>query len=122
MVILATLASIELFEDAALPPCLDHKYKIIKVAPDGACFWSCLWLATQATIDEIASWYIRPRGETGFATGTIDSRRESVVVWTWVSGLKDMPPDCRERFGRHASAEEPDIVAPLRTGTAHGIS
>lgn len=108
LVLLATLASVEMFDGIKPPPQLLHKFTTVRVAPDGLCLWSCLWLAKKAYMDDVVSWFHRPRSEGGFALGA-DCRREAKVVFNWACGLEDMPASCRERLEKRVSAEEEDL-------------
>lgn len=108
MVILSTLASIEFYEDVIPIPRLCHQFTEIKVAPDGRCFWSCMWLARAAFTDDAIAWFARPRSELGHALGQ-DSKRESMVVFQWAKKLENMPRLCRERLETSVSVETEDI-------------
>lgn len=111
MVMLAALVSIEFYEDMPLPPQVNWKFTVIKTAPDGLCFWTCMWLSTEAHTDEVIAWFTRPRSEQGFAVGKADSSRESKVVFKWATGLQGMPTSCRQRLENRESADDPDLVA-----------
>lgn len=108
MVILATLASIEFYSDVTPIPRLLHQFTEIKVAPDGRCFWSCMWLAQAAFTDDVIAWFACPRSELGHALGE-DSKRESLVVFRWASKLQSMPVLCLERLEKSVSVETEDI-------------
>jgi len=110
LVLLATLASIEFYPESKIPPQLGSKTTIIPVPADGMCFWSCLWLATEATVAEVYAWFKRPRNRVGMASSK-DGAVEMQRVKDWANSLAPkMHRWCQQRLKNGLSAEHEDIV------------
>ena len=110
MVILATLASVEFFDHVKIPTQLNHQFVELRVAADGLCFWSCLWLSVVANSCETVAWHIRPRNASGFAAGD-HCETERKVVFEWAHSFSaTMSSSCRKRLEGHISVEDEDIA------------
>ena len=97
MVLLSVLSSVELYEEASLPPRITFRYVFINVPADGRCFWSAMFLGFRATPRQIWGWSQRQRSKQGFANEP-DSSYEKDMVLEWSMRLVDMPQPCRERL------------------------
>ena len=106
--LLSVLACIELYPDDKLPPRLNFSYKLVEVPADGRCFWSCLWLGSQATKFQLYAWYHRKRNPQGIAEGKEDAGREKDLVCHWALRLVDMPQSCHNRLMRGECAQQSD--------------
>lgn len=110
LVILFVLASIEFWEPSQLPPKLNYPYIELHIPADGRCFWSSLFLGTEASSAQLWSWAHRARTTTGFASGE-DMALEKNLVWEWLQGLlPHMDPACRARVESFECAVHDDIV------------
>ena len=107
--LLACLGCVEFFEANNIPPQLTSTPMILKVPPNGICFWSCLWLSTAASRAEILGWHMRPRSRLGFASFE-ETQTESNVVKTWAKQLPMIPQDTLDRLLNNHSAEDQDIA------------
>lgn len=111
LVLLATLASIEFYPECQIPPSLSSKTTVIPVPADGSCFWSCLWLATEATPAEVFGWFKRPRNKVGMPSSK-DGFAELQKVKSWAHSLESrMHRFCQQRLKHGLSAEHEDIVS-----------
>lgn len=110
LVIASVLASVELWPPELRPPTMQFAPQVLKVAADGRCFWSSLWLATKATKTQIWSWAHRVRNGCGFAGGN-DLKVEKELVWEWLETLLEtMPEGTQERVKNSIPAENDDLV------------
>lgn len=107
--VLATLCCIELFPIHKLPPRIAWSYRLVDVAPDGRCLWSCIWLAVGASQSDLVGWYMRERSPTGFAIHKKDASWEKEVVLKWAIKLTDMPPNILERLTHGHCATEKEL-------------
>ena len=111
LAILATLVSIQFWEEELIPPSISFHPRVVQTAADGRCFWTSLWLATQATPTQLWSWTKRARSQTGFAQGD-DLMLEKKLVWDWLKNyFNDMPPETKFRVEKAICAEHEDHVS-----------
>lgn len=108
--ILACLSCIEFYPIDKLPPRLLMEYQLIKVAADGRCFWSCMWLATTASKKQLWGWFNRQRTSQGVAFTKSEANMEKDNVVDWALRLTDPPPATRERVMKGESAIMEDLV------------
>ena len=110
LVMLSVLASIEFWEPCQLPPRISFPYLELQIPADGRCFWSSIFLGTQASSAQLWSWAHRARNSTGFASGE-DMLLEKNLVWEWLQQLlAHMDPGCRARVESFECACHDDIV------------
>ena len=111
LAILSLLLSVQLHEEDSLPPSLSFKHFVVKCPADGRCFWSALWLATQASPTQLWAWAHRSRNTTGFAQGG-DIVVEKNLVWDWLKQyLNDMSPSTKNRVQNSIPATVEDHVS-----------
>lgn len=109
MILLAALGSIELLGEQL--PTLRNS-TVVKVPPDGRCFWACLFLGC-ASKRAVWFWHRRPRSSLGYASAA-DGKAEAEKVLLWAMDLgrvcnRMMPRATRGRLRDGKSAEHEDI-------------
>lgn len=112
MVLLAALSSIELYETPAPPekrvpsPCI-----IFATQPNGRCFWSCLFLALAASLEQKSLWRLTPRNTNGYPIhqGRLKSEDEMVKSWALSLNKGDIPETIKERIEQSHTAEADDM-------------
>ena len=119
MVLLSVLSSMELYEEASLPPRITFPYAFINVPADGRCFWSAMFLGVRATPRQIWGWSQRQRSLQGFANEP-DSTYEKDMVLEWSMRLVDMPKPCRERLFSGACAISADMALRYKKPNMEG--
>ena len=114
LVILAVLGSIEWHDECKLPPQLSFPHTRIRIPADGRCLWYCLWLGTEAMIEQVYAWHQRPRSRVGFASGE-DGAIEKRTVTAWLNRLSaEMPRECLRRAQKQECAVHADLAPWLR--------
>ena len=118
MVILAALACIELYDDESMDTKeiqLPAESIVIQTASNGLCFWTCLYLAVQASPPEVFAWFVQPRNTNGFPSAT-RMKEEDQTIYLWAMGLKQvfqdhhpMPEGTRHRLRNKISATHEDM-------------
>lgn len=100
MVILALLASVELFQEMSIPKQLPSPVIVLRVQSDGLCFWSCLYLHLVATKRERFFWFHRARNPQGFPLESQHANQETKTVRSWALqiGNGDMPETTKQRI------------------------
>ena len=112
MVILAALTSIELYAEDNKPPRVGPAV-LVRVPADGLCFWSCLYLAANATPRELWAWNKRSRNTLGFPANQ-EYAVEQDKVFLWALGLSricniEWPSCTKHRMRNKRSAEHEDM-------------
>ena len=114
MVTLAALACIRRYDENCHVPAVPPNSVSIEVAPDGICFWSCLFNAVAADASQLLGWYQRPRLASGMAASAPDAQKEVDTVRDWAISLDSppgtMPRRCRRRLVTGECACFSDIV------------
>lgn len=100
MVILALLASVELFQEVSIPKQLPSPVLVLWVPSNGLCFWSCLYLHLVATKREQFFWFHRARTPQGFPLESQHVKQETETVRSWALqiGNGDMPESIKNRI------------------------
>lgn len=110
MVLAAVLAVTEFFGDTPLMHSLPAVV-CIPVQPDGACFWSCMWLACAASDREKFLWYHRPRSAQGYPESPEARLEEDRLVSEWALNLDggNVPSEIKKRIRGKENATNEDI-------------
>ena len=110
MVLAAVLAVTEFCPDDTIPASLPQVFQL-PVQANGLCFWSCLYLACQASDREKWLWLSRPRSATGFPEFASVATLEDTLVTEWALSLNDgnLPCETRDRIEKKESAIHSDI-------------
>ena len=111
MVLLAALSCIR-FYGKDTPPAQLPAFEALRVNPDGLCFWSCLYLAQEASPARVLGWYSTPRLSNDAASGD-EGKRQTEEVRDFALKLDEpqsaMPRRCRRRVITGESANISDI-------------
>lgn len=113
MVILAALASLELFDELQVQRSLPSPCLVFHLRADSLCFWSCLYLELAASKRQQFFWYHRARNPQGLPLDPKHCEEELSTTRSWAlqQGNGTMPSDTKERIEAGKIAHHDDIEA-----------